>query len=520
MVSEAIPAPQRSLRRRLVTSLPPEMESQAARRLGNLGLGFGVMFTSVFIVRWLAISSGLIDRSLIDVDLDHLRNLPLANGLTVGFAILNFTLYALSRSRLPAWKVLKLGLFFEFLLCCGLAFEEQLFLPLNANGPPRLSFCVIIILSFPMLIPTPFPRRALATALCALCPALISPLATSVAGNPTPPLPALISHVIPLVISGGFALYAGRLAHQLRRQVSEARQVGSYRLIEKLGSGAMGEVWRARHRLLARDAAVKLIRPEMLGDSNDVVQARFEREAQATARLESPHTVALYDYGQSEDGVYFYAMALLRGMTLDDLVKQHGPVSSARALFLLRQIALSLAEAHDNGLIHRDVKPANIFLTRAGRECDFVKVLDFGLVKSVGFKQDIKLTQDHVTTGTPAFMAPEVALEEDIDARADVYGFGCVAYWLLTGRLVFEADTPLKAMMAHVHEAPPPPSTSTELAISPELDAFVLRCLEKSPEQRPQDAGALVTELDAVIAAETKPWKDEQAHQWWSLHHH
>ncbi|MEO1171022.1 MAG: serine/threonine-protein kinase [Myxococcota bacterium] len=366
MVSDALPAPERSLRRRLVTSLPPEMETQAARRLGNLGLGFGVMFCIVFLIRLFVVKSGIVDRTVIDLELLNLRSIPIANGLTLGFGGLNFLLYGLSRSSMPPWKVLKLGRAFEVLLCCGLAFEEQLFVPLS-GGTPRLSFAVIIMLSFPMLVPAPFHLRALTTAVCALCPALMSPIASTVSGHAPPHLQAMVMHTVPLVISGAFALYAGRLAHQLRRQVSEARQVGSYHLIEKLGSGAMGEVWCAKHRLLARDAAVKLIRREMLGDSNDLAEARFEREAKATAQLESPHTVALYDYGQSDDGAYYYAMELLRGMTLDELVRTHGPTPGPRALFLLRQIALSLAEAHDAGLIHRDVKPANIFVTRAGR---------------------------------------------------------------------------------------------------------------------------------------------------------
>jgi serine/threonine protein kinase len=285
----------------------------------------------------------------------------------------------------------------------------------------------------------------------------------------------------------------------------------------------MGEVWRARHELLARNAAIKLIRPALLGAASDsearLLLGRFKREAQATAALSSPHTIQIFDYGTTSDGTFYYVMEFLAGRDLESLVREFGPMTADRAMFLLRQICHSLADAHARGLVHRDIKPANIYVCRMGLDYDFVKVLDFGLVKMSG-SSDTKgsfLTLDHVTTGTPAYMAPEVILgEADVDRRADVYALGCVAYYLLTGQLVFEGDTPMKMMLQHVHEPPVPPSERTELRIPRELDALVMACLEKDPARRPQSAEQL---LGAAYGCKTcEGWTQVMAHSWWDRH--
>ena len=221
--------------------------------------------------------------------------------------------------------------------------------------------------------------------------------------------------------------YGVRLRH--------AREFGSYELVTKLGEGGMGEVWVARHRMLARPAAVKLVRPELLGHdqrSRETAIRRFEREARATAALRSTHTIDVYDFGVTEDGSFFYVMEFLEGLTLDAMVRRYGPISAGRAVYLLRQICHSLGEAHARGMVHRDIKPANIFSSRLGPDCDFVKVLDFGLVKQTSdLNESTALTGLGVAAGTPAFMAPEVALSQsDVDSRADIYAVGCVAYWL------------------------------------------------------------------------------------------
>jgi serine/threonine protein kinase len=302
------------------------------------------------------------------------------------------------------------------------------------------------------------------------------------------------------------------------------QQLGSYELIARLGRGGMGEVWQARHQLLARNAAVKFVRPEALdgGSGSDpaVVLRRFEREAQATASLSSPHTIQVFDFGATRDGTLYYVMELLAGRDLESLIREFGPLPADRAMFLLRQVCHSLADAHSRGLVHRDVKPANIYVCRMGLDYDFIKVLDFGLVKfrerSATASQTL-LTIDHTTTGTPAYMAPEIILgDADVDSRADVYAFGCVAYYLLTGQLVFEAPTPMKMLVQHVEAQPVPPSRRTELPIPPQVDEMVMRCLAKDPDQRPQSAEALLAMMEGCTVC--KSWDRATAKRWWQTH--
>jgi serine/threonine-protein kinase len=284
----------------------------------------------------------------------------------------------------------------------------------------------------------------------------------------------------------------------------------------------MGEVWRARHRMLARPAAIKLIRT---GDGKDGKGAgiaeetirRFEREAQTIAELRSPHTVELFDFGVSDDGAFYYAMELLEGLDADTLVRRFGPIPSERAIFLLRQVCHSLSEAESRGLVHRDVKPANIFLCRYGEEYDFVKVLDFGIVRAVHeIEESVPLlTRENSVLGTPAFIAPEQALGGTVDGRADLYATGCVAYWLLTGEVVFTAETAMAMIMKHAQEPPAPPSTRTERQIPQPLEDLVLSCLAKDPADRPQSARELSRRLAELPGAEA--WTQEHARAWWTM---
>jgi serine/threonine-protein kinase len=316
-----------------------------------------------------------------------------------------------------------------------------------------------------------------------------------------------------------FAYVGSRVIYGLGREVARARAMGSYQLEERLGEGGMGEVWRAQHRLLARTAAVKLIRPALgaaVGVS-DQARHRFEREAQAIARLRSPHTVDLFDFGVADDGAFYYAMELLEGLDADALVRRFGPVPAERAVFLLRQVCHSLSEAESCGLVHRDIKPSNIFLCRYGEDLDFVKVLDFGIVKTSQGDTDTALTAENTIHGTPAFMAPEQALGgADVDGRADIYSLGCVAYWLLTGSHVFEAATPTAMLMQHIQTAPAAPSSRSELPIPPALDALVLACLAKDPAGRPQTARELSRRLSEVDGAGA--WTEERRRDWWEKH--
>ena len=287
------------------------------------------------------------------------------------------------------------------------------------------------------------------------------------------------------------------LSHLVWSAQQQARKVGSYELEERLGQGGMGEVWRARHHLLARRAAIKLVRPEALGSdpqTRRVALLRFEREAQATASLRSPHTIDLYDFGISDTGAFYYVMELLVGRDMQTLVRDFGQLPPDRALYLLEQVCESLAEAHAAGLVHRDIKPSNIYVCREGLQFDFVKVLDFGLARDRR-PDGVHLTRDtsERITGTPAYMAPEVILgATQVDPRVDIYALGCVAYFLLTGQLVFEGTTPMKTLLKHVEEVPVPPSQRTEVTVPPVLDALILQCLEKDPRRRPRDAQAVL----------------------------
>jgi serine/threonine-protein kinase len=276
--------------------------------------------------------------------------------------------------------------------------------------------------------------------------------------------------------------------------------------------------------MLARPAAIKLMRPSLIGAErtgmSGELQRRFEREAQATARLRSPHTVELFDFGVAADGSFYYAMELLDGIDANTLVKQYGPLPPERAVYLLRQVCHSLSEADSCGLVHRDIKPANIFLCLYGEEHDFVKVLDFGLVKALedGADRGRDLSREHSVHGTPAFMAPEQAMgSAQVDGRADIYATGCVAYWLLTGKLVFTADTPMALLMHHVQRPPTPPSTRTELPIPVALDSLIIECLAKDPADRPQSAKELSRRLDAALDG-TSLWTEDRARQWWTQH--
>jgi serine/threonine-protein kinase len=304
--------------------------------------------------------------------------------------------------------------------------------------------------------------------------------------------------------------------YELAAAASQGQEMGSYRLEELLGRGGMGEVWRASHRLLARGAAVKLIRADPGSDSRELLR-RFEREARATAALRSPHTVNVYDYGTTEDGTFYYVMELLEGYDLETLVHRFGPLPPERAVFLLEQACHSLAEAHEGGLIHRDVKPANIYVCRYGIDSDFVKLLDFGLVKNPVADANSSVTHAGVIAGTPGYMSPEMGLgSPDVDWRTDIYALGCVAYWLLTGHRVFEEGSPMQILMDHVQKKPDPPSSRVPGGLPAEIDRIVLACLEKDPNNRPQTAAELAAELRAV--PRTEDWSEERARRWWLAH--
>ena len=299
--------------------------------------------------------------------------------------------------------------------------------------------------------------------------------------------------------------------------------IAHYRLQKRIGIGGMGEVWLAYHELLERPVAVKLIRPERLAVSqaarHEMIR-RFEREARATAAMRSPHTIQIFDFGTTADGTFYYVMEFLDGLSLEELVKQYGPLPAERVIYLLRQICESLAEAHEHGLVHRDVKPSNIFACRLGLRTDFAKVLDFGLVKSTTNLDvaDSLLTQDGLTLGSPAFMPPEAIRGQVLDARADIYTLGCLGYWLLTGKLVFEGETALAIMAGHAERTPIPPREQTQQMIPDALEALILACLSKKPSDRPASIQDIARHLATINTSLATPWTEERSLSWWQRH--
>jgi serine/threonine-protein kinase len=311
----------------------------------------------------------------------------------------------------------------------------------------------------------------------------------------------------------------GTLIEIDEESLDERQSVGSYRLVSRLGAGGMGEVWLARHRLLARPAAVKLIRHDATaGAAHEQLVRRFQREAQVTAGLRSPHTVQLYDFGVNDSGSFYYVMELLDGLDLNQIVTRFGPQPAERVATLLRQACRSLAEAHARGLVHRDIKPANLFVARLGPEYDYLKVLDFGIVKDRPGGEAMLLTATGIVQGTPAFMAPELVFDDGgIDGRADLYSLACVAYWALTGQLVFgDARTPEQMLLHHARTAPVVPSAVSELPIPRDLEDLVMQCLEKEPERRPRSARELEGALARIPFA--RLWTEDRSRQWWETH--
>jgi eukaryotic-like serine/threonine-protein kinase len=392
------------------------------------------------------------------------------------------------------------------------------------RGNLGLSWVAVWVVLFTVVVPTS-PRRALWAALASVSSVSVV-IATVLASGATSvrlsPLQFFFGLVFPYLLVVVMAYVGARVVYQLGTEVKRARELGSYQLEQKLGEGGMGEVWRARHRMLARPAAIKLIRPTYAGDGRAGVSSeavrRFEREAQAIARLRSPHTVELFDFGLDDAGGFYYVMELLDGLDADSLVRRYGPVPPERALYLLRQLCHSLSEAQSCGLVHRDIKPANVFVCRYGEEYDFVKVLDFGIVGAVHDPAGPAPvhTGENGVQGTPAFMAPEQALGTEVDGRTDIYAAGCVAYWLLTGQLVFTADSAVGHLVQHAHTSPAPPSSRTPQHVPAALDRLVLSCLEKDPAKRPQSARELSLRLAAVEGCGA--WTQERAAEWWAAH--
>ena len=445
---------------------------------------------------------------------------PVTDGIAAASITLSLALFAYTRrsTREPA-RILDLGLVYLVLtgLALGLMWHAN---PLPDGMPviPQISWVGAIVLAFAAIVPNA-PLKVLAAALVAVS---MNPLGMLLARARGVMEFGDASNVIlmhyPDYLLAGVAVVIAQVVTKLGQQVARAREMGSYELGELLGRGGMGEVYRANHRMLARAAAIKLIRPAVLSGADEDAQLairRFRREAELAATLRSPHTVEIYDFGVTDDGTLYFVMELLDGLDLESLVRQHGPLPASRVVHIVTQVCDSLEEAHARGLVHRDIKPANIHVGRIGLQEDFVKVLDFGLVKptSLPIGEASLATAAGLTPGTPAYMAPEMALGEAVDGRADIYALGCVAYYLLTGTLVFEGENLFQVLVKHIQDTPARPSSRTLNPVPASLDAVVLACLVKAPNDRMRGAAEL---RRALAAIEVPDWNGDDAARWWT----
>jgi serine/threonine-protein kinase len=501
------------------TTVPPELLLASVRRLRLLAYVLGGIYVLVALLATILPLLGLMkppgvgEREFM-IFLNDARALQVT-GIGLAAVMVAITYWR----RLTPETILAIGLVFQVLGSLVFSLADYMF-PWGENkipmGVPRAT---IWIMAFP-LIPSNLRRSAVA----AFASAAMGPTAMLIAGafgrGMLLASTAFIFY-LPLFVSAGVATVMAGVMHRLAGDVSRARQLGSYILVEKIAHGGMGEVWKARHGSLIRPAAVKLIRPEILGDKSTAemgtILRRFVREAQATSLLTSPHTVTLYDFGRTADGTMYYVMELLGGVDLETMVRRFGPLPSERVAYILAQACHSLADAHRIGLVHRDIKPANLQLTVHGGDFDFAKVFDFGLAKRTGETSNTLATADHVITGTPAYLAPEGAAGgKDVDARSDLYSLGCVAYWLLTGKLVFQEETPMAMILAHVKTPPTPPSQRTELPIPEEMDRLVLDLLAKDPLARPASAAEVARRIAGMSLPDA--WTQDRAEKWWRTH--
>ncbi len=423
-------------------------------------------------------------------------------------------------------RLLWIGLTFEVVGGGIIAAAENL-APYLQDQPfrPGVSWVALLVVLYPLVVPSRIVHTLVASILAwSTLPITLAIFESQ--GMTQPNLGVYLGyHLLTGILVVSLAVVPQRIIFRLGKEVQRYRTLGSYQLEERIGEGGMGEVWLAWHQLLSRPAAIKLIRQEVLTeDAADVADSqrmvsRFEREAKATAALRSPHTVELFDFGVDDDGAFYYVMEHLDGVDLERITERFGVLEPERVAALLLQACHSLDEAHEAGLVHRDIKPANVMICRYGRDVDFVKLLDFGMVKHMAAPEDepTTLTQEGTIAGTPAFMPPEVALgEQAVGPEADLYALGCVAYWLLTGELVFTADTATAMMVKHASEAPVSPSQRTELEIPKALEAIVMRCLQKAPADRFASADALREAL--LESGLAQAWTPHRAKRWWDIH--
>ena len=444
---------------------------------------------------------------------DEMRLLQLGS-----FAVATLLTYVLKGSarqfQLLAFWVLALNLVFAVFVSASVAPDEEPYLV--------SSICLFI---FAVFIPSP-ARYPIWLGALAVASFAISAVGTYVFVPEAESfwaalggVSALTDHLV-LGISGIAVLavvahIASRTLYSLRRTAHEAERLGNYVLEQELGVGGMGQVFRARHALIRRPTALKVMRVSSEEERASV--ARFEREVQLSATLTHPNTITIFDYGRTADAKFYYAMEYLEGLDLQQIVERYGSLPPERTVYVLMQVCGALGEAHGRGIVHRDIKPPNIFLTHRGGLYDFVKVLDFGLAKQTEGDEAVDLTKAGMAVGTPRYISPEMVKgSPSIDGRSDLYSLGAVAYWMLSGRPPFDADSSMELLLDHLQARPTPVSQVSELAIPQELEAVVMRCLEKNPGDRFPSVQELAAALERIGFDD--PWSQQKARDWWLLH--
>lgn len=492
----------------------------ADARLRVRRLGFAVLISSLVLVAGdlLATAIGWLPRVG-----------PQLVPLSLVLLVVSFGLIASSRSsHLDDRKVLWLGFGYVVFVAALAGFAHAVHMTVRYGQVVGFGPFTILIAVFPLILPCP-PRAALWVALSASVATFGGVFAATQFGWAKATSTSWADLTVVMVGNLALAVAISRLIHRLQADIDHARRLGSYQLEELIGSGGMGEVWRGRHAMLARPAAIKLMRSpvDRFGLVHPAALERFRREARVTAALRSPHTVELYDFGTGNDGTVFYAMELLDGIDLGALVRRFGPQPVARVQGILLQACDSLAEAHEFGLVHRDIKPENLMLCRQGRQIEVLKVLDFGIVALLpgdadaaaaappAFRESVvpealDLTRPGAFLGTLAYSAPEILEGQAASPRSDLFSLGSVAYWLLTGRKLIQATSPAQQAEAILNLQVIPPSAQG-IEIDSRFERIVLACLEKDPANRPESAEDLATSLAQVGGC----WDTAAAREWW-----
>ncbi len=449
----------------------------------------------------------------------HLR--PARSGLVHGCAIVGVAILlaiwlgVLRRRKLTLGQLYAIDLFYMAALG-GMLGVSAYFSP---DQRPAVYAAFIwesfMVFSRVLIVPST-ARRTTAITTVSMLPLAVASVLSAIFQRPFLEMPPAAFVIAVWWLAGwavAIAAHGSKVLYGLRRQVSDAMQLGQYTLVEKIDAGGIGVVYKARHALLRRPTAIKLLRPDRVGADN---LKRFEREVQLTSQLTHPNTIAIFDYGRSPDGVFYYAMEYLDGVDLETLVASDGAQPAGRVVHILRQVCGALDEAHAAGLIHRDVKPGNILLCLRGLTPDVAKVVDFGLVKELS--RNVDHTGQATVTGTPAYLAPEAITDPArVGPRSDLYGLGATAYFLLTGERVFTSKTSIDLCLQHVSAEPVPPSQRTANPVPADLEALVLQCLHKDPAARPADARALAKALAALPSA--AGWDEDVAMAWWHDFH-